>query len=124
MTSQKFNDFRFLDLDYYEVTNKYYTMNRVSENEEKIVVNVADSHLFPTRYGWGLVLDHKHALFLKDWQVNRNFFGNEVLLDKPYFNPREFGTFEGFGENPEALTWEYWVNVALAQEGHEVRWKK
>ena len=122
--SDKFNDFRFYDLDYYEVSTKYFTMNRINEDETKLVVNVADSHLFSTKFGWGLVLDRLHVLYLKEWQVDRNFFGNEVLLNKAFFKPRQGWEQEGFGDNPDALTWEYWLGVAKVQEGHEVRWRK
>ena len=40
-TEKEFNDFRFGDLNYNAINKHYFTMNRVSENEDKIVVNVS-----------------------------------------------------------------------------------
>ena len=107
-------------------------MNRVSNDENKIVVKVADSHLQKTKFGYALILDQNHVTFLKDWQVNQNYFGNEVLLNRDYWNPKEWGEFEDFGENPENLEWITWLEIAKEQNGTDddgikinpVKWEK
>ena len=93
---EEFNEFRFSGLEYRSKSNKYYTMNRVSEDENKIVVKVADDHLIKTQYGYALILDYSHVVFLKDWQVSCNYFGNEVLLQREFFNVKEWGKHDEF----------------------------
>ena len=111
---QDFNNFRFDGLNYREQSNKYFTMNRISDNEEKIVVKVASEHLLKTKYGYALILDYIHVVFLKDWQVGCNYFGNEVLLTKEYFIVKQWGEFYDFGEE-ENLKFETWLEVAKQQ---------
>lgn len=111
-----FNDFRFEGLNYKNISNKYMTMNRISGNKDKIVVKVADSHLQKTRYGFALILDNTHVIFLKDWQVDQNYYGNEVLLNKKFFMPKEWGIWEDFFEDPEQLNWDTWMNAAIEQD--------
>lgn len=123
----KFNDFRFSGLSCKDQSNKYFTMNRISDNKNKIVVKTADEHLIETRYGYALILDHTHVVFLKSWQVSDNYFGIEVLLDHKYFNVKEWGEWDDFGEAEEKdMTFEYWLAAAKEQQkaGNEVRWEK
>jgi hypothetical protein len=61
-----FNEFRFDGLKCREVSNKYFTMSRVSEDENKIIVKVDDSHIVKTRYGYALILNAEYVLFLKE----------------------------------------------------------
>lgn len=110
-----FNDFRFSGLNYRDQSNKYFTMERVNADETKIVVRVGESHLLQTKYGYALILDCSHVVFLKNWQVSCNYFGNEVLLDKKYFEVKEWGEHYDFGENAENLEWETWLNAAKEQ---------
>lgn len=121
-----FNEFRFAGLNYRVQSNKYFTMDRVSEDEKKIVVKVADEHLVKTKYGYALVLDYNHVVFVKEWAVSANYFGNEVMLTEEYFTVKEWGTFDDFGEEEENLEFDTWVNVAKEQEAAEniVRWEK
>lgn len=129
-----FNEFRFAGLNFKDKSNKYFTMDRVSADESKIVVKVSDSHLQPTKYGYALILDATHVVWLKDWQVSRNFFGNEVLLNKEYFNVKEWGDFsDEFGEEPQNLEWETWLETAKEQDNlkddegnniNKVNWEK
>lgn len=110
-----FNKFRFAGLGFKEKSNKYFTMNRISEDANKIVVRVSDKHLKKTKYGYALVLDYNHVIFVKDWQVDQNYFGNEVILTKEYFLVKEWGNFDEFEESPENLTWEKWLSIANSQ---------
>lgn len=123
---KQFNEFRFDGLKQLGESNNYYTMKRVSDDEKKIMVAVGIDHLVKTKYGYALVLDRTHVVFIKDWQVDINFFNNEVILTKEYFNVKEWGEHDFFSDNEEALNWEYWLNGAKAQDeasnyGH---WRK
>lgn len=122
----KFDQFRFEGLKVRDRSNKYYELNRVSGEGAKIIVKVDDSHLLKTRYGYALILDDRHVVFVKDWQVEQNFYGNEVLLNKEYFNVKKWGQHEDFSPNSENHKWETWVRIARKQEaaGNKVRWKK
>lgn len=108
------------DLEYRKISNNYVTCKRFNETEDKIIVKVAGSHLFETQYGYGLILDARHLVFLKSWQVNSNYYGNEVLLSKKYFNVKESTKeFDEFFEDEEALKWEYWLESAKMQENYQ-----
>lgn len=114
---KNFNEFRFEGLNHRECSNKYLTMNRTNADDTKIIVKVADSHILKTRYGYALILDWNHVVFLKDWQVDINYFGNEVLLTKEYWNVKEWGDFsDEFDEEPANLDWATWVEIAKAQD--------
>lgn len=127
-----FNDFRFEGLNWRQQSNKYLTMDRVSEDETKIVVKVGSSHLIETKYGYALILDHSHVVFLKSWQVSENYYGNEVLLTKKFFNVKEWGEHEDFEEEPKNLKFEEWLETAKEQNekdedgirSNPVRWEK
>lgn len=114
-TMKKFDEFRFAGLNARQYSNKYATMDRVSADEGKIVVKVAGTQIFKSKYGYGLILDDTHVLWLKDWQVSDNFYGIEVLMNRDYFKPTQYGNFPEFGENEENLTYEAWVNAAKEQ---------
>lgn len=76
-------------------------MDRLSEDESKIVVKVGDSHLLKTKFGYALILNAEYVVFIKDWQVDRNNYGNEVLLTKEYFIPQKWGDFSDEFEDDE-----------------------
>jgi hypothetical protein len=125
--SKQFNEFRFGGLNYRSFSNKYYTMNRVSDDDSKIVVKVADDHIMPTRYGFALILDASHVVFLKEWAVSCNDYGNEVLLSREFFNVKTWGDFsENFMDEPENCTWEHYYSVAKVQQdaNNMVKWAK
>lgn len=134
MSKKDFNEFRFAGLNLMDASNKYLTMDRVSEDQNKIVVKISGSHLLQTRFGYALILDSKHVVFLKDWQVSENYFGNEVLLTREYFNVKEWGDFsDEFGEIPENLTFDRWLAAAKDQDDlvdedgfkrNPVKWEK
>lgn len=122
-----FNEFRFDGLEPRTASNKYYTMNRVSEDGERIVVKVADSHLFKSPYGYGLTLDKDHVVWLKNWAVSQNWYGNEVMLTKQYFNVKASKRSNAnFDSEPQNLSFEHWRDVAYAQQkaGTYVRWER
>lgn len=122
-----FNDYRFFDLNYQDYSSSYFTMDRINDTSDKIVVNVDKSHLQETKYGYALILDHNHVVFLKPWQVSCNYYGNEVLLIEKYWVVREWGTWEDFSENSSRLIFNHWLEVAHNQQEHLgkiVKWKK
>lgn len=120
----KFNDFRFEGLDYQAYSNKYATMKRVSENGDKIVMRVADSHLLKTRYGWAFIVDAKHVIFLKDWCVNCNYYQNEVMFDRNYFVIKEWGYHSDFDELDTLPTFDDYKAIAQVQQdaNNHVEW--
>lgn len=120
-----FNEFRFEGLNYRDYSNKYFTMNRISDDENKIVIKVDDVHLVETKYGFAFILDKTHVVFLKEWQVSRNFFGNEILLDKDYFQIKVWGNHENFlEENEDELTFDKYKEIAKEQKETAVMWEK
>lgn len=127
-----FNDFRFDGLNWRQYSNKYLTMERVSDDKNKIVVKVADEHIIQTKFGYALILDHSHVVFLKSWQVNNNYYGTEVLLTREYFNIKEWGEHEDFDEEPENLDFNTWLEAAKEQNAvdkdgvklNKVHWEK
>lgn len=118
-----FNEFRFRGLNAMQDSNKYITMERINDKEDKIVVKVGDNNLIKTAYGYALVLNKKYVVFLKDWQVSQNYYGNEVLLTKKYWNIKEWGNHELFSESEEELSFENWVNIAKEQLNNKVKWE-
>lgn len=124
---ENFNDFRFNGLDYESYSNKYFTMNRISKDENKIVVKVANEHLIKTIFGYALILDENNVVFLKNWQVSENYFGNEVLLTRQYFNVKEWGKHtDFFGINKNNHNFDTWLKIAKEQQKAEniVKWEK
>lgn len=119
--SKEFNEFRFGDLNFKSKSNKYWTMDRVSASENKIVVKVADSHILKTKFGYALILNAEYVVFLKDWQVDQNYYGTEVLLTKEYFIPKKWGDFsDRFDFEEENLNWNTWLEAAKEQSRTEV----
>lgn len=126
-----FNDFRFDGLNWRQSSNEYVTMERVSDDENKIVVEVAPEHLIRTKYGYALILDYSHVVFLKSWQVSDNYFATEVMLTREFFNVKEWGEHEAFGDEPENLNYNTWLETAKEQNAvdedgfkiNKVNWK-
>lgn len=131
-TKVDFNNFRFEGLNLKDVSNKYFTMDRVSKDEKKIVVKVSNTHVLETKFGYALILNRNHVIFLKNWQISNNWFGVEVLLNKDYWNVKEWGKFDEFEEDIESLEWTTWFEAAKDQSRKDddgkpinpVKWKK
>lgn len=131
LKKQEFNNFRFEGLNAHQVSNKYLTMNRRNDSNSRLVIKVDSSNIRKTQYGYLLILNRKNVVFLKDWQVSDNYFGVDVLLDKKYFNVKEFGNWEDFEADNTYLAFENWTKVAEEQSKREedgtpinqVRWE-
>lgn len=122
-TISDFDNFRFNGLGVEIHSNKYLTMKRYTEDENKIVVKVGDNHLIKTAYGYALILDDKHVVFLKKWQVSINYYGNEVLLSRDFWNVKEWGNHELFDKNEKNLNYETWLETAKEQKTNKVLWE-
>ena len=73
-----------------------------------------------------MILDDKHVVWLKDQNVDRNYYGNEVILNKQYFNVKTWGDFsDRFSSEPKNLEFNEWLDTAKAQQkaGNEVKWE-
>ena len=119
---------RFPTLNGKDLSNKYWTMDRVSKDGNEIVVHVADEHVVPTKYGAALILDADNVVFIKNWQYDKNYYGTEVRLNKQYWKVSKWGDHSdlfgtGDGKNHEFSDW---VKVAKAQTKADnfVHWKK
>ena len=126
-TEKEFNDFRFGDLNYNSINKHYYIMNRVSDDENKIVVNVDPNHIYETETEYALILDANTVVFLARWQVDYSYYGVEVLLMKDHFAPKKWGDFsDSFFVDEDTSTWEHWLRAARLQESNDkiVRWSK
>lgn len=107
---------KFEGLNWRQYSTKYMTMDRVSADENKIVVRVGKDHLIQTRYEYALILDNTHVVFIKNWQVSISAHGIEVLLTKEYFNVKEQGQHDEFDEEPQNLKFDEWLEAAKAQD--------
>jgi len=133
MKRNDFNKFRFDGMNFKVHTIKYVTMDRVNADATKLCVKVDPTLVFKTKYGYGVHLNEKHVLFLKDWQVDMNIYGCEILLNKEFFTPKEFGFDRRYsGEKwDKLLKWDTWVRIATIQDSkidedgvklNEVKW--
>lgn len=99
------------------ILDKFITMNRVSNDKNKIILNVSNNELIKTVYGYAFIIDRTHVVFLKDWQVNINCFKNEILLLRDDFKIKKWGIHKEFSnEDKEDLTFDDYLEIALFQD--------
>ena len=131
MKRNEFNNFRFGDMGYKIHTIRYMTMNRVNEDKTKVVVKVDPRMLYKTKFGYAMHLNEKYVIYLKEWQVDMNPDGCEILLNKDYFKPVEYGFSRGYQGYDHLLNWDTWVRIATKQDAaldlegnkaNEVKW--
>lgn len=62
----------------------------------------------------------------KQWQVNINYYGTEVLLNREYFYVHRYDMSCDRSEYEDKFCWDYWVDLACAQSIGKlpVMWKK
>ena len=111
-----FKNWLFEGLNVKKASNKYLTCERVSDDEEKIIVKVAPEQVVKTKYGYAVILDYSHVVFVKDWAVNDNWYGVEVMLTKKYFAVKEWGEHPAYSVDLENCKWETWLKVAKEQQ--------
>ena len=78
------------------VSNKYNELkgNHVSKDGNNAVVNISGEHVFRTQYGYGVIVDAEHTVFVKPWQVwgqNRANQGYVINFNKDYYNVKKYG---------------------------------
>ncbi len=81
----EFQNYRFEGLNWNKASNKYYSVEQYNKNSDNAIIRVSDDHLIKTQYGYGFKTDADNVVWLKDWQVNQNYFGNYVLANKKYW---------------------------------------
>lgn len=114
--SRDFNKFRFEGLDYKTSGKSHWSMKRISDDESKIIVDVAPEQIFGTKYGFGLILDRTHVCFVKDWNVLAGMYGHTlVVLSKQYFKAKEFGERDDYADDGYNCTWDAWLMAAKRQ---------
>lgn len=113
---ESINEYRFKGLNYKPSSNNYFTMNRFDEEKTKICVRISKKLLIKTQYGYALILDRTHVVFLKKWQVCKNLSNAEVLLDIQYFHIKEWGVHPNHEKEPAKLDFDWWLNLAMTQE--------
>lgn len=109
----------FTKLDPHNILNldSYFTMNRVSKDETQCVVKVDSSRLRRSKYEtYMLILDDSHVVFIKAWAVCFTHYGPNVFLDEKYWNPKEFGKWDKYGEDDEMLDYRTWFMMAKNQD--------
>lgn len=121
---KKFDLYRFEGLEPKIATNKYLHMNRISADESKVVIRFAKEHVFKTSYGYGFIVGQNHVVWLKDWQIEDNYYSQsfdayEILLSKEFYNVKESNRpFDDIVvENDEGFySWDDIVTIAKEQQ--------
>lgn len=126
-------EFLFKGLRPTQESRKYWECNRVSDEEDKVVVNISRSSIFQTKYGYGLIVGQTKVVWVKSWQVlEENWYTpsgtKDVVLTKDYYkvvdSTREFsdisvGDCASDSEFEKANgyhSWEDMVSIARAQK--------
>ena len=133
-TIKDFDLFRFKGLEPKIASNKYLHMNRVSADKSKIVVRFGTAHIFRTEYGFGFIVGQNHIVWLKNWQVDFNWYADafdacEIVLDKQFYNPKEANKpFDEISVDNELgyYTWDELVEIAEEQDKAQdgVKWTR
>ena len=89
MKNLDFQNYRFDGLEWEKGSNKYYRVQQYNPNSDNAIIRVADEHLIKTQYGYGFKTDAEHVVWVKDWQVNQNYYGNFVLANKKYWKEQK-----------------------------------
>lgn len=111
----QFDNFRFSGLNYSMINAKTFTMDRVSADENKIVVRVSKNSVrfIKSKKRYKMMLNQTHCLYFKPWQVSILGDYAEILMNRNYFHPAKVvsGNCGGSG----ILQWSYWVDLAKTQ---------
>lgn len=104
-----------------KVSNKYVELvgKHVSDDNNQAIIKVADSQYFQTKYGFALIVDAKHVVFFKSWQLfGEDSHGNVFInFNRNYYTVKEFGDFsDNFGEGSDIETFDGVVALAKEQE--------
>lgn len=112
---------------FYKESNKYMTLRgaQVSEDGENAVILLSAEHVFPTRYGYGVIVDANHVVWIKDWQVWGQTRNNHYVINfsKTFYQVKEYGGFsDSFSYGVEdSLLGTFDSVVKIANEQTELR---
>lgn len=81
------NSYRFDGLHCRSSGKGYYTMQRVSDDKDKIVLLVNAGQILKTARGYFFYLDYDTVIILEDWQLSKNINGYDIILFKNDFQP-------------------------------------
>lgn len=100
--------------------------SQVSTDGENVVVLVGADHVFPTKYGYGVIVDASHVVWVKSWQVwglNRAKNAYAINFSKAFYSVKEYGDFsDNFSDNLEKSALSSFEKVVeLANEQAELR---
>lgn len=103
------------------LSNKYNQLKgpHVSKDGDNAVVNISPSHVFPTKYGYGVIVDQSHTVFVKPWQVwgrNRDNGGYVVNFNRQYYNVKKWGNHDGFSSDSKTALNDFNKVVKLAKQ--------
>ena len=131
----KFNKFQqdvqlkgFNQDDFQDYSNKRikYVGSMVNDDESKILLVVSPAQLRETKYGYSLIIDAEHVVFIKSWQVLGTCYERMnsylIVLDRNYFSVKEFqfaGQADEFGE-AEENSFDDFKEVAKMQAGEVI----
>lgn len=113
-----------------KATNTYTSFlgSHVSKDKNNAVVLVDSMQVMKTKYGYGVVVDDKHTVFVKDWQVwGRNAENKHVVINfnRQYYNVKEWGNYsESWRKKSNLKTFDDVVKLARKQEKEYSKAKK
>ena len=111
-----------------KLSNKYteFIGKQVSDDKENAVVLISAEHVFTTRYGYGVIVDSSHVVWVKSWQVwgiNRTNTAYAINFSREFYNVKEYGDFsDRFSDDLESSMFcDFDKVVKIANEQAELR---
>ena len=118
----------FQEEQFRKLSNKYteFIGKQVSDDKENAVVLISAEHVFTTRYGYGVIVDSSHVVWVKSWQVwgiNLTNTAYAINFSREFYNVKEYGDFsENFSDDLEnSMLGDFEKVVKIAIEQAELR---
>ena len=118
----------FAEEQFRKISNKYtdFTGNQVSEDGNNAVILISDEHVFNTRYGYGVIVDASHVVWVKPWQVwgiNRTNTAYAINFARDFYTVKEYGDFSGnfCNDLENSMLGDFDKVVKIANEQAELR---
>ena len=118
----------FQEEQFKKISNKYteFIGKQVSEDQNNAVILISEEHVFATRYGYGVIVDSSHVVWVKSWQVwgiNRTNTAYAINFSREFYNVKEYGDFsENFSDDLEnSMLGDFDKVVKIANEQAELR---
>lgn len=109
-----------------KLSNQYKELvgQHVSDDGNNAVLKIAAGHVFKTRYGYGVIVDATHVVFIKDWQVwgfSRDQQSYIINFNRDYYQVKEYGDFPDFEhyedlKSSDLATFDQVMAIAKQQE--------